>query len=142
MPARMRAMIEGTQGAPADPSVIVMDIPMRAPLQNEWQRMHWSKRRKVCRLWAELIYQAYPRIPVRPLVKCRIKVERFSTQKPDRDGLYGGLKPLLDALQPASRRHPYGLGFIHDDNDECVVELAPIHVQSGAQRTRITIEPL
>jgi len=121
---------------------IVFDIDERAPLQNEWQRMHWAKRRKVCRQWAQLLFTAHPKLPRQPIARCVITIERYSTQKPDRDGRYGGVKPILDALQPASKRHPYGLGFIVDDNDECVTDLKVNHIQSREKRTRITIEPL
>lgn len=121
---------------------IVFDVPMRSPLLNEWQRMHWARRRQVCRVWARQLFVAHPRIPATPLARCRITIERFSTQEPDRDGLHGGLKPVLDALQPPSKRHPYGLGFIAEDNSTCVVELKPIHVKSREKRTRITIEPV
>jgi len=142
LPASMRARLAAQRGDVPPAGKIVIDIATRAPLQNEWQRMHWTVRRKVCRLWAELIFTAYPHVPAAPIAKCRITIERFSTQKPDRDGLYGGLKPILDALQPASKRHPYGLGFIVDDNDDCVIDLKPIHVKGRDPRTRITIEPV
>lgn len=121
---------------------IVFDIDERTPLLNQWQRMHRQQRRRVCRLWAQLLFVSHPRIPNPPISRCVITIERFSTQQPDIDGFYGGLKPILDALQPMSRRHPYGLGYIVDDNSSCVVELKPIHVQSREKRTRITIEPL
>lgn len=121
---------------------IVFEIAERAPLQNEWQRMHWAKRRKVCRLWAQLLFAAHPKLPRTPILRCVITIDRYSTQKPDRDGRYGGVKPILDALQPISTRHPYGLGFIVDDNDDCIADLKVNHIQSREKRTRITIEPV
>jgi len=121
---------------------IVFDIAERSPLQNEWQRMHWRRRGRVCRVWATLLFAAHPKLPRTPIARCAITIERFSTQAPDRDGRYGGVKPILDALQPASRTHPYGLGFIVDDSDACVIDLKVNHIQSREKRTRITIEPL
>jgi len=121
---------------------IVFDVPARSPLQNTWQRMHWADRRKVCRQWAHMLFIAHPKAPRQPIARCVITIERFSTQKPDRDGRYGGVKPILDALQPMSRRHPYGLGFIADDNDDCITDLKVNHIQSREKRTRITIESI
>ena len=121
---------------------IVIVIEARTPTLNTWQRMHWTKRQELGREFATLIALACPRRPAAPLVTCRIVIERFSTQNPDRDGRYGGVKPVLDALQPLSKRHPYGLGFIADDNDDCVLDLKVLHVKSSLKRTRITITPV
>ena len=80
------------------------------------------------------------RPPREPLRRCRITVERTSTQAPDTDNLYGGLKPLMDALQPVSARHKYGLGFIAEDSPSCVVDLVARHVTGKEHRTVIRIE--
>lgn len=119
--------------------MIDVTIPLRTPTLNEWQRMHFGKRKRVGKdiAWA---IRAELRPSGEPMKRCRITIERTSTQAPDHDGLIGGLKPLLDALQPASKRHPYGLGLIEDDGPGCVVELRAIHVAGKATKTRILIE--
>lgn len=119
----------------------VIDIPDRTPTLNEWQRMHWSKRSRAGKVIASHIWSAC-RPPRTPLSRCRITVERTSTQAPDIDNLYGGLKPLLDALQPVSKRHPHGLGFIANDSPVCIAEMAVRHVPGRARRTVVTIEEL
>lgn len=139
LPVSMRAKLDQQrQTSGKDP--VVIEIPMRTPTLNEWQRLHWSKRRKLGKLIASAINEARLPPPT-PIARCVITVERTSTQEPDKDGLYGGLKPLLDALQPASTRHPYGLGFIADDGHRCLIDLIARHVPGRAERTRITIEP-
>lgn len=119
--------------------MIDVTIPLRTPTLNEWQRMHWAKRKRVGQDIAWAILAAHP-LRKEPMKRCLITIERTSAQAPDHDGLIGGLKPLLDALQPASKRHPYGLGLIEDDGPGCVVELRAIHVAGKATKTRILIE--
>ena len=121
--------------------VITLDIQERTPTQNVWQNVHRMQRGRVKRQWALLVFAA-GRPPRQPLRRCRITIERTSTQEPDRDNLYGGLKPLMDVLQPASRRHPYGLGFISDDGPKCVIDLVAKHVSGRRRRTVVTIEAL
>ena len=144
MPAGMRAKAEMAlaKQAPDVGGVIVIDLPIRTVLFNEFVRMHWAKRRKYCRRLAVLIHECASRRPAVPLQRCRVTVERFSTMVPDHDGLVGSLKSLLDALQPCSARHPYGLGFIADDSPACIGQPTTIHVPGREKRTRITIEPL
>ena len=139
MPFPMRARLDDQRRCTGT-DLVVIEIPMRMPTLNEWQRLHWAKRRRLGKLIASAINQSRLAPPA-PIARCVITVERTSTQEPDKDGLYGGLKPLLDALQPASKRHPYGLGFIEDDGHRCLVDLIARHVQGSAKRTRITIEP-
>ena len=131
------------QAAEAHPeAAIVIDLPLRTPLTNQWMRMHFRSRMRYCRAIAVQIAIHASRRPAEPLQRCRVVVERFSTQEPDRDGLFGSLKAVLDALQPQSRTHPYGLGFIADDSSSCITELLPKHVPGREKRTRITIESL
>lgn len=121
--------------------MIYAEIPIRTPTLNVWQRMHWAKRGRLGRQVATEIWAALGgKLPERPLKKCRIRIERVSTQEPDADGLHASSKVLLDALQPPSKRHPYGLGIIVDDNSECVTSLEVKHVAGKASKTRIWIE--
>lgn len=118
--------------------MIDVTIPLRTPTLNEWQRMHWARRKRVGQeiAWAILAEHPQRRDPMK---RCTVHVERTSTQAPDHDGLIGGLKPLLDALQPASKRHPYGLGLIADDGPKCITVLSAMHVAGKSNRTRIVI---
>ena len=155
MPPAMRAKAlaalekgKATVAPPADGdesesrAAIVIDLPLRTPLLNQWMRMHFRSRMRYCRAVAVQIAIHASRRPAEPLERCRVTVERFSTQEPDRDGLFGSLKAVLDALQPQSKTHPYGLAFIADDSSSCIAELLPKHVPGREKRTRITIEPL
>lgn len=123
-----------------------LEIPIRTPTMNYWQRMHWSRRKRLGKeiaMWLVVaINKSGAARPDRPIARCRILVERESTQEPDYDGLVGGLKPLLDALQPAGRRHPYGIGLIADDSPRCLIDLETRHIPGKGQRTRIRIEPV
>lgn len=122
---------------------IFVEIPVRTPTLNVWQRLHWGKRRQISKQIATEIWLALGgRLPERPMKHCRITVERVSTKEPDPDSLVAGLKPLLDALQPAGKRHPYGLGIIADDTRECVGMPKVVHVPGKASKTRIWIDPI
>lgn len=126
--------------------VIDLEIPVRTPTLNDWQRMHWSRRQRLARAIAAEVWVAMTRAGIRrpdqPLKRCRIEIDRESTQEPDEDGLKGGMKPLLDALQWPSRRHPYGVGLIADDSPRCVIGLEANHVPGKGSRTRIRIFPV
>jgi hypothetical protein len=122
--------------------LIHFEIPIRTPLLNVWQRMHWAKRSRLAKDIAWAVKAALPRkmMPARPLKQCVIHVERESTREPDFDGMVGGLKPLLDALQPASKRHPLGLGIIADDSPRCLLHLTVRHLAGKGSRTIVRIE--
>lgn len=121
--------------------MIYVEFPMRLPTTNVYARMHWAKRSRLGRQVATEIWAALGgKLPARPLKRCTIRVERVSTKEPDPDGLVGSLKCLLDALQPPSKRHPYGLGIIADDTRECIGRPDVTHVPGKASKTRIWIE--
>lgn len=107
-------------------------ITLKQPtlLLNRWQRMHWSARR---RYTTELAWRvragADQGPPATPLARCHVTVERRSVQLPDWDGLYGGLKPLLDCLVERSQRNPHGLGWIVDDAPTCILSLTAMPVR-------------
>jgi hypothetical protein len=126
---------------------IVLDLPLRTPLLNKWQRMHWSQRKKRGEAISWAIRLQIGPLPDQPMRKCKVHVERESPVAPDVDGLYGSCKPLLDALVPLGkpdkngrRRHPYGLGVIADDNPDCITELVVKHVKGPRHRTVVTIQ--
>ena len=73
--------------------------------------------------------------------RCHIEIERHSAGLPDWDGLYGGMKGLLDCLVVPSKRNPHGLGLIRDDNPNCVLSLTarPVKAPEGEGKTVVTI---
>ncbi len=116
-------------------------IPMRLPLLNKLLRMHFRARARTMQSLAwEIKLQAKP--PAVPFARCAIIVERESPQAPDTDGLQASVKGLLDVLQPCSKRHPLGLGFIAEDSPSCLQELQVRHVSGKGARTRIIIREL
>lgn len=113
-------------------------IPMRVPTFNQLLRMHFRARAKTLNKIAWLVReQATP--PATPIKKCTIVIERESPREPDPDGLPASAKGLLDVLQPCSKRHPLGLGFIVNDNSQCIVSLQVRHVQGKGEFTRVVI---
>jgi hypothetical protein len=121
---------------------ITLKLPVPTVLLNEWQRMHWAVRRRYTQRMSWYVRLA-GRPPVEPFEKCRICIQRLSAGRmPDKDGLYGGVKPLLDCLVIPSRRHPHGLGFIRDDGPDVVLDLEVVaeRVPRTEAGTIVTIE--
>lgn len=121
-----------------------LSIPLRLPTPNQLLRMHWATRSRLNRtvaseVWAAMA-QARIRKPDAPLPYAIVVVERHSSTEPDPDALRGCAKPLLDAIQPASKRHPYGLGLIAND-DARSIALTVLHVPCKrlVTLTRLTI---
>ena len=117
------------------------EIPEPTPLLNVWQRMHWQKRRRVAKGFAWMVREALGPITVEPMQKCKVTIERHSAGTPDTDGLYGGLKPLLDAFVVCTKRNPYGLGLIRDDSPDCM-ELEAIAVKCKRNEGKTVIDIL
>jgi len=106
-------------------------------------RMHyWHKAKERNRL--ALLIRSIAGKPVTPMESCIIEVVRYSTGLPDWDGLYGGLKLLLDCLVVKTDRNPSGLGFIVDDNPMVLKMLTarPVKCTRREQRTEIVIVEL
>jgi len=126
--------------------VITLELASVTPLLNRTIRLHWSRRRKkrLALAW-EVKVAAMGNIPAVPFARARVSVIRRSVGTPDHDGFVGGLKDLLDVLQPHhEKRRPYGLGLIANDNPGCLV-LEPVAKRVGArvyQGTTVIIEEL
>ncbi len=124
--------------------VIAVSIPLTVPPLNRFLRMHWSKRRKLQKEVSWLLQLGLHGAGFHgirkhlPLRRCDIDIVRFSRREPDPDGLPATAKPLLDALQPLSKTHPFGLGVIAEDSSECIRRLTVRH-SKGANRTEVTI---
>jgi hypothetical protein len=115
------------------------EIPEPTPTLNEWQRMHWAKRGRVAKGFAWMVRAALGPIKVKPMQKCKVRIERHSAGTPDTDGLYGGLKPLLDCLVVCTKRNPHGLGLVQDDNPGCM-QLEAVSVKCKQKEGKTVIE--
>ncbi len=111
---------------------------------NEIRHMHhqaYARHRAALAL--EVAALTIGRRPAHPFAKARVVIERHSAGSPDRDGLIGGLKPLLDVLQPFSARSPNGLGIIANDSQDCLrLEASSVRCARGAAKTVVRIVEL
>lgn len=126
--------------------VIRLVVPRLTPLLNVTSRQHWSARSRARREWAWDLRAALGRQPrpAVPFARARVVIERRSIRTPDRDGLYGGAKGVVDCLLPQSKRHPTGLGFVADDTPAVMdLEVRAVRVATLLeQKTIITITEL
>ena len=84
---------------------------------NTAKPLHWSVKRQL-RITLAWLLRAGHMPPAEPWPKARVTVVRHSSQQPDHGNLVESAKPLLDVLQPNSKRHPQGLGYIVDDDPD------------------------
>jgi len=110
---------------------------------NELRHMHHHayRRAQIALSW-EISLKTIGRRPVAPFERARVTITRYSVGVPDRDGLIGGMKSLIDCFLPFSKRHPRGLGFIRDDHPG-VMELCANGIKvahRSEQRTTVLIE--
>lgn len=107
-------------------------------LLNEWQRMHYHARARYSRALAWQVAAALTERPAQPFEQAHLVIRRHSVRAPDVDGIYGGAKPLIDALLVPSKTHPHGLGLIVDDSaDRLTLEVH--HVQALSRATQCTV---
>lgn len=121
--------------------MIVYDfvLPIRLITYNKLLRMHFRARKEHLNQIAWYVRAEAGPPPASPLQRVHIIIERFSTQEPDPDGIRSTAKGLLDVLQPVSKRHPLGLGYIENDNSKCVQHLEVRHIASASKKTRVII---
>lgn len=118
-------------------------LPEPVPLHNTWQRAHWRKRSRINHTFADMIRVALNCYTwnLSPLEACEITVDRYTaySRPPDVDAIC--VKPLLDALKPASRTCPYGLGIIEDDGPDVILSLVTraYKCAKGEERTEVVI---
>lgn len=124
--------------------VIRLSIPERLPTVNILIRMHWAKRKALTervQQWAHIeLLKAGWNFRRQPIKQCAVRINRYSSQEPDPDGLRSTAKLLLDVLQPMSKKHPYGLGVIAEDSSKCIASLEVTHVPKRIARTDVEIE--
>jgi hypothetical protein len=123
-----------------EPQVWDFTLPLRLPTFNQMLRMHFGARKRLLNNVAWHIVASGARPPRTPLQRCRIIIERSSSQEPDPDGMTSCAKALLDVLQPPSKRHPLGLGYIAEDSSKCIESLEVRHITQPQLRTRVIIK--
>lgn len=110
--------------------IIIPDVP---PSLNVWQRMHWRKRGRLTRRFGDLLVACGARdVPEATGQKRKVSIIEYRKRMLDKDNLYGGVKPLVDAIKR--------LGLVVDDNEawcELVVEQARA---LGVPQTVIKVE--
>lgn len=123
-PAAKEPRKTGGDGKPpaVAPGTLAFEIPMElSPGVNGakgLKRMHWAAEKKLReRIACLLRAQAPLNLPL-PFEWAKVELIRYSSQQPDKDNLHGLVKPLLDAMQVSSKRHPYGAGIIVDDSPD------------------------
>lgn len=103
-----------------DPRTLVFELPL-TPMRNGLDRMHFRAKRRLHDSIAEAFRLQLLKVGgAVPFGKAKIEIVRMSSVEPDPDGLVGSVKPILDAMQVASKRHPYGAGLIENDSPGCI----------------------
>ena len=112
------------------------------PLFNVWERLHWRAKARFKKALAwEVTIGVHP-LPKLALQTCEIEVDRVSFgTEPDRDGLYGSVKGLLDTLTLPIGRKKTGLGIIAADDSACIKKLTIVHqaCKRGFEHTKVRI---
>jgi hypothetical protein len=112
---------------------------------NELRRMHF---RAYAKHRAALAFEVFARTmkqrPAIPFSRALILVERYGERDVDFDGLIGGLKPLLDVLQPFHAKvRPNGLGIIASDAPGCLtLEMSQKLAPRCSGKTIVTISEI
>lgn len=119
--------------------IVEFTIPIATPTLNEWQRMHWQKRRRTNIEMAWQIRAALGKWTGDPIKDCSIYIERHGSRLVDWDGVYGGLKPLLDALVKNTKTNPHGLGIIEDDSPNVVKKIVAVQKKSTRKGCRTLV---
>ncbi|GAC1601575.1 MAG: hypothetical protein NVS3B2_04580 [Ramlibacter sp.] len=125
--------------------VIRFELPLLLPTANVVIRMqHHVRARMRNTICAHVKVATQGQRPPTPFLRARVTVERIGKAEPDADGLGVSSKFLLDVLQPLSKRHPSGLGIIHEDNPKHLEFVARYErvAKGEEQRTRVLIEEL
>lgn len=128
---------------------ITITLPYAYNLLNVVQRKstRWRRNFKI-QVAGEIHWQlvAAKTMPQQPMKRAKIVVERYSSGRPDHDGLVGGFKDILDCLttpvqqKKGALKNKFGIGLIVDDSmDHIETEYRAIKVKPGQAKTIITI---
>jgi len=120
---------------------IIFEIPVCTPMLNVYDRWHWTKKRQHTREMALLVMEAMGSQRWIPVQRCVLIFERHSwgNRRRDWDGLFGGMKGLLDAL---TSTHKSGVGLIADDSTECIIAMPTVmdvRCEKGKNKTKVRI---
>ena len=89
-----------------------------------FDRLHWAAKGRIAKeAAAKFRAQIEPLGLTAPLVDVSIDCYRTDWRELDKDNLYGGLKPYLDAMTLPTKRNPRGIGLIVDDRPSILVDL-------------------
>lgn len=102
-----------------DPRTLTFELEL-TPMRNALDRMHFRAKRRLHDRIAEMLRVQVPTASGTPFAVAKVEIVRCSAKEPDKDGLYGSVKPILDAMQVASKRHPYGAYIIENDSPDCI----------------------
>jgi hypothetical protein len=126
-------------------SMVVLDLQLRTPSNNEYARLHHMQQHALHRDFEWAVLAELQRLTVRapgktwprpPTFRVRVTVYRSGINPRDVDNAYGGLKPLLDALR---KNH-----LIADDDMahiEVVLRPGKSQWKDRTVRTRVVLEP-
>jgi len=123
---------------------IIFEIPVRTPMLNEYVRWHWRKQRGHTVELAWMVREAVGPRSTEPVKRCVLIIERHSwgQRRRDWDGLFGGMKGLIDAL---TATHQSGVGLIEDDSTECIITMPTVmdvRCEKGKEKTVVRIIPM
>ena len=111
-----------------------LHLPAAIPSNNAIKGMHFHAYKKLRNGWRASVLAAIGgKVPMAPIARSALEIERYCAGSLDWDNAYGGLKPLLDCLVVPSARNPDGLGLIEDDSPKFMPE-APRVFQLPAKR--------
>ena len=107
-------------------SEISFVIPHPTPSNNALKGINRFKYKAMREDWVMYVKEAYHLNP--QLTQCNVIIDRYGSLKMDWDNLYGGVKPLMDALIIA--------GVIADDNPDVVSNLRVTQSKSSRKDAR------
>lgn len=132
--------VAATPPPPPRPGVHVGRLAFLIPTPNGWQRMHFRARRRMMQTIADALVCEFPKLIGKALDKPAVHIVRCSSVRPDPDA-ERFCKPILDAMQVAGKRHPYGVGILVDDSHDHIVLTAgwePAPPKQGYMRIEVT----
>lgn len=117
--------------------MIKFTINQLPKMPNQLLRKHWTVISREGKKWNTIVYLVASQFrPKKPFPKVALTLTRFSTREPDRDGLAGSFKYVVDGLVKA--------GIIVDDKPSIVVECGYFWQQAKQkeQRIEVIVKPL
>lgn len=120
-----------------DKRTLVFELEL-TPMRNALDRMHYRAKRRLMGRLAEAFRLQLPTASGTPFASAKVEIVRHSSQEPDRDGLFGSVKPILDALQVASKRHPYG-AYIIENDDPDTIDLTVRWEKASPRKGKVTV---